>query len=391
MNVNPPTITGEAVSIPARLTLPRRTDYAKTCAFIGPCREERFANIPIHHLIPVAFHMTPQLLKNVPLTAGVMQAILEQYAQDDSDLFSDWQSYCRAIDMPERIAATFEGATYFAVNSLEKSKEGLAWVYTCTDQLHTLKRLMAMETGDVPASTTTEGDDPSASTLTTGDPQASTAVRRTRRRRANSSAPARITGLSPRPNIGRRGRPRRANVPTRTAVNTAPETANPPDVLPQQPLPAATVDASAMAVDFVAVPPAQGYFAPIITVPPVLPAEVAGLEDVVGPFLFAGIRESYLRRAETCTTPPAFSWYSGTGYGADFQLEIWVDVATGNRVSQAASELGDALEGVLGKWLYLAMESSIWRMAEKRQDSRFRAVQVTSLEGSSDDAKVALV
>jgi hypothetical protein len=84
--------------------LGRRKHYEKNCGHIAARRDSLYKEIPINHLVPLVFHTTPTLLENFEDIDAVVQAVSKQYK---SDLFSDWQKYCKALDAQQRAVATF--------------------------------------------------------------------------------------------------------------------------------------------------------------------------------------------------------------------------------------------------------------------------------------------
>jgi len=104
-----------------------------------------YTGIPINHLIPLAFHTTPVLLETFQDLDSVVDAVSKQYG---SDLFSDWQKYCKNLDLQQRAAATFEGAIFFAAQTITGPKEREDWTSSCLNLLRLLKRLIAVNEGE---------------------------------------------------------------------------------------------------------------------------------------------------------------------------------------------------------------------------------------------------
>ena len=84
--------------------LGRRTHYEANCRYIAARRNNLYKEIPINLLIPLAFHTTPTLLESSQDINALVQAVSDRYK---SDLFSDWQRYCKAFDSEQQAVATF--------------------------------------------------------------------------------------------------------------------------------------------------------------------------------------------------------------------------------------------------------------------------------------------
>jgi len=83
----------------------RRKRCETNCQYIAARRHSHYEGIPINYLIPLAYHTTPGILDTLKDTATAIQTISNQY--NKSDLFSDWQRYCRALKSDLRATATF--------------------------------------------------------------------------------------------------------------------------------------------------------------------------------------------------------------------------------------------------------------------------------------------
>ncbi|KAF2175228.1 hypothetical protein K469DRAFT_702926 [Zopfia rhizophila CBS 207.26] len=101
------TLPNNTASNLSRDVLLRRKHYEKTPSYIAARRDSLYGKIPINHLVPLAFHTTPTLLENVQDVNTVVQDVSEQYKENKSDLFGDWQKYCKVLDSHQRVVATF--------------------------------------------------------------------------------------------------------------------------------------------------------------------------------------------------------------------------------------------------------------------------------------------
>jgi hypothetical protein len=91
------------------------------------------------------------------------------------------------------------------------------------------------------------------------------------------------------------------------------------------------------------------------------------LENILGPYLFEGMKASRMRRHEEemgrITYTDAVRLRLAFPTGKDFLLEVWLNSPTGNAISQVRS-VAD-LRDMLGNYLFAAMETSNQRQEEK--------------------------
>lgn len=84
--------------------LSRRKHYETTSRWIAEKRDELYSAVPINHIVQLAFHTTPTLLAGFENIDVVIRAVSAQY---QSDLFGDWQKFCRALNAEQRSWALF--------------------------------------------------------------------------------------------------------------------------------------------------------------------------------------------------------------------------------------------------------------------------------------------
>lgn len=94
------------------------------------------------------------------------------------------------------------------------------------------------------------------------------------------------------------------------------------------------------------------------------------LEKFIGKHLFAGMKESRVRRREESmgrtTLTDAMRLHPACKESEDFRLEIWVCEAVGRQVSQAKTSSVEALSLLLGGYLIKAMKASnTWKEGER--------------------------
>lgn len=109
-NLNDSTIPIGAANELLRDLLYRRKHYEANCRHIAVRRDDLYKEIPINHLIPLAFHTSTSLLESLEHIDAAVQAVSKQYK---SDIFSDWQKYCKALDTENRAVATFGMVIHF--------------------------------------------------------------------------------------------------------------------------------------------------------------------------------------------------------------------------------------------------------------------------------------
>lgn len=92
---------------PLRDLVARRVRYDTNCRHIAEHRNGRYRDLSLDHLIPLAFYTISTDLKKIRNVSYIAQLAVQQYKADKSDLFSDWQKYCKALDGKLRAMATF--------------------------------------------------------------------------------------------------------------------------------------------------------------------------------------------------------------------------------------------------------------------------------------------
>lgn len=133
-------------------SLERRRHHEPTCCYLAKHRDTIYKDIPINHLIPLAFHVKVTHLKTADLQL-LITLVCKKY--DNSNLLSDWHKYCKALDPEKRIIATLgmlalflllilcsfyeEGALFFAAESLPPSEDRESWKSTCLSGFYLLK------------------------------------------------------------------------------------------------------------------------------------------------------------------------------------------------------------------------------------------------------------
>ncbi|KAF2175227.1 hypothetical protein K469DRAFT_78828 [Zopfia rhizophila CBS 207.26] len=132
-----------------------------------------------------------------------------------------------------------------------------------------------------------------------------------------------------------------------------------------------------------------------------LMAEVAKLEDILGGYLFKGMKESRIRHREeerrSTTFTDAVRLHLADESGEDFKLEVWLYSSIGKAISQAKANMRSVedLRDMLGDYLFEAMKASNRRKEEERTGmlACTSAVDVSFPSGkeSSDDSKLEVM
>lgn len=99
-----PKITASKLS---RNVLQRRKNYESTSLHVAAYRNDLYREVSIDQLVPLVFHTTPSLLESSQDVNAVIEDVSEEYKKNKSDLFNDWQRYCKALDSHQRAVATF--------------------------------------------------------------------------------------------------------------------------------------------------------------------------------------------------------------------------------------------------------------------------------------------
>jgi hypothetical protein len=98
-------------------------------------------------------------------------------------------------------------------------------------------------------------------------------------------------------------------------------------------------------------------------------AEAEKLENVLGTNFFEWINESHMRKRETgqAKFTDAVRLYVSNIVGVDSILEVWLGSSHWSTLLQAKAGSVEDSRNILGDYLFEAMETSNWRMEEKRQ------------------------
>lgn len=78
----------------------RQKNWGPACRYLASNRNSKFKDIPFERFIPLAFHATvPQL------QAANLEELVSLVCQiNQSDLYSDWQRYCKSLHSEEQKA-----------------------------------------------------------------------------------------------------------------------------------------------------------------------------------------------------------------------------------------------------------------------------------------------
>ncbi|KAH9905216.1 hypothetical protein F4778DRAFT_697863 [Xylariomycetidae sp. FL2044] len=238
--------------------------------------------------------MTSSDVEKVPDIRVAAQVATRQYEYDKSDLFTDWQRYCKVLRAEDRAVALLEGATFFAASVIPEI-ERQAWLPDSLNHLNSFKRLIQHSRG------------------------------------------ASENGQNA------RGRKRKRGI--------------------EQPDETIYTDI---------------YMARM--------AEVGKLRDILGAFLFVGMKLSRARKREAeasqITLTDTVRLHLASQEGEDFKLAIWVTALTGEMVSAAKSTSVNELRDVLGDYLFEAMVASSKRRGEQMS---ICTSAVLVMPGSKDD------
>ncbi|ELR03975.1 hypothetical protein VC83_00659 [Pseudogymnoascus destructans] len=370
-----------------RDVLQRRKHYEANCRHVAGRRDDVYKEIPINHLVPLAFHTTPSLLENFQDIDGVVQAVSEQYSSDKykSDLFGDWQKYCKALNSQQRAVATFEGAIFFAAESISKPKEREAWISSSLDHLRLLKQLSSVS-----------GDDKNG--------------QKRKRGAGQDGRPSALDGHNP---------ATRARSIEKTevlaGVNLQAGSVPSLDSSFSEAIIAPMSDQSSAAAE-------NGYQAEASKTNIAMMAEVDKLRSILGDYLVDGMNASRMRHHEKdirwITFTNTVRLHVADDKGEDFKLEIWLCLSVGKAISQAKknftpSELGrspladnaenrledvikpvEDLRSILGAYLFEAMKASNWRKEEETAGMSIgtSAVDVSFPDGDDGtDCKVVVM
>ncbi|RYC80983.1 hypothetical protein BFJ63_vAg16120 [Fusarium oxysporum f. sp. narcissi] len=97
-----------SIADPIRDLVFRRSRYDTNCRHIAEQRDDRYRQFSIDVLIALAFYTVSTQLEAFQDLNSVAQIALQKYHSENSDFFSDWQKYCKALNGRLRAVATFE-------------------------------------------------------------------------------------------------------------------------------------------------------------------------------------------------------------------------------------------------------------------------------------------
>ncbi|KAF9776455.1 hypothetical protein IL306_005354 [Fusarium sp. DS 682] len=117
----------------------RRSRYDTNCRHIAEQRDDRYRQFSIDVLVALAFYTVSTQLEAFKDLDSVAQIALQKYHSENSDFFSDWQKYCKALKGRLRAVATFEKCIP------EPARR--AWLDECLCQLNSLKHLIPENEG----------------------------------------------------------------------------------------------------------------------------------------------------------------------------------------------------------------------------------------------------
>ncbi|KFZ01727.1 hypothetical protein V501_09832 [Pseudogymnoascus sp. VKM F-4519 (FW-2642)] len=377
-----------------RDVLHRRKHYEANCRHVAGRRDDVYKEIPINHLVPLAFHTTPSLLENFQDIDGVVQAVSEQYSSDKykSDLFGDWQKYCKALNSQQRAVATFEGAIFFAAESISKPKEREAWISSTLGHLRLLKQLSSVS-----------GDDNKNG-------------RKRKRGAGQEGRPSALDGHNPAIRT-------RSIEKTEVLAGVNLQAGSVPSldssfsealIAPMPGQSSAAAEISLMDADLKVRQPQNGYQAEASKTNIAMMAEVDKLRSILGDYLVDGMNASRMRHHEKdirwITFTNTVRLHVADDKGEDFKLEIWLCLSVGKAISQAKknftpSELGrrspladntenrledfikpvEDLRSIFGAYLFEAMKASNWRKEEEKAGMSIGTSAVDVSFPDSDD------
>ncbi|KAF2177299.1 hypothetical protein K469DRAFT_755231 [Zopfia rhizophila CBS 207.26] len=278
----------------------------------------------------------------------------------------------------QRAVATFEGVIFFAAESIPGSKEREAWIFSCLDHLHVLKRLSCVNEGDGRSLKRKRGAGQE------GQPNASDGCNHVIRARSIETTEAQAA-------VNRQA----GNAPSLDSSFSQSSI---------RPIyqGGAIGEASPRAANFEVVPQAQNVTQiEASDMNMALMAEVGKLKSILGNYLFTGMKLSHIRRREedsgsmltdlTDTVRLRLPHRSGE----DFKLEVWLCSSFGESIPRAIMSSVEELRIILGDYLFDAMNASNWRKEEKTmgKSACTGAVGVSfpSGKGSSSDSKLEVM
>ncbi|EED16132.1 hypothetical protein TSTA_012410, partial [Talaromyces stipitatus ATCC 10500] len=141
----------------------RPKNRGPTCRYLATNRNSIFKDIPFEQFIPLAFHTTVPQLQAANLDQ-LVNLVCQKYK---SDLYIDWQRYCKDLGSEEqRVIATLEGAFHFAAESISSLEYRKLWKSSCClllRDLENLKTTAGETTGEISDRKRKRGDDENCS------------------------------------------------------------------------------------------------------------------------------------------------------------------------------------------------------------------------------------
>ncbi|KAF8855975.1 hypothetical protein BDZ45DRAFT_486564 [Acephala macrosclerotiorum] len=279
-----------------------------------------------------AFHTAPALLENVQDISAVVQAVSKQY---------------KALDFQQRAVTTFEGAIYFAAESIPGSKEREAWISSCLNHLRLLKRLISIN-------------------------ESNRSGRKRKREASQEGASDGRNGVIRARSVETTVAPAAANLQAGNASSLDPSLSQTSIGLIHD-QGGASGEPSPEDANFSVVPQAQATRQVEASETNIaIMADVDKLETTLGGYLFKGINASRMRKGEKdggmMTLTDTVRLHVAYQEGEDFKLEVWLCSSIGKAISQAKMRSIEDLRSMLGDYLFEAMDASNWRKEEKRKE-----------------------
>jgi len=310
--------------------LSRRKHYETTSRWIAEKRDELYSAVPINHIVQLAFHTTPTLLAGFENIDVVIRAVSAQY---QSDLFGDWQKFCRALNAEQRSWALFEGALFFAAECISNSEARDNWLSSCRNHGQQLKRLVSLNEAEKSAS-----------------------IRQRKRKRGTQGEDLNAAS--------RKGAIRQQVYGVHSVSTTIGQ------------LQATTRNEA-------------------ITRKIAMFATLEKLESVLGHYLFSNMDASCRRCKERgksmMTYTDAVRLHLPYEEGMDFKLEVWLRRRAGQVISKARSE---DVRSLMGEYLFTAMEASDCKnqaTEESLMCTDAMKVDLSNDDDDDDDARLEVV
>lgn len=242
----------------------------------------------------------------------------------------------KALDFRQRAVATFEGAIFFAAESIPGSQEREAWISSCVNQLQLLKQFSVNESNGsgLKRKRKRGADQDGCNGIESAVDPAAVNLQAGNESSLDSSLPQTLVGL--------------AHDQREATGKTGPVD---PDFRELSRAQDARQVGSGMKIAIL--------------------AEVDKLESTVGGYLFKGMNETYMRLREKdggrMTLTDTVRLHLAYQEGEDFKLEVWLCSSVGKAISEARLRSVEDLRDMLGNYLFEAMEASNWRKEEEER------------------------